>query len=190
LRSCFFANCPGAFHKLPESLRVHLVRTTLGPSGGWFIREKVMGRVPLWLGQSITKASVTSGNVSLCLRDVTGREQEITAEHVVAATGYQVNLDRVPFLSSEIRAKTNVINGSPLLSSSFESSVPGLFFAGVAAANSFGPVMRFAFGAGFAARTITREMLRRRPSELLPTSIIDRHEAKDDRTWEEQPARS
>jgi hypothetical protein len=33
--------------------------------------------------------------------------------------------------------------------------MPGLYFAGITAANSFGPVMRFAFGAGFAARTIT-----------------------------------
>jgi len=45
-----------------------------------------------------------------------------------------------------------------VLSSSFESSVPGLYFAGVSAANSFGPVMRFAFGAGFAARTLTRAL--------------------------------
>jgi hypothetical protein len=45
-----------------------------------------------------------------------------------------------------------------VLSSNFESSVPGLYFAGVSAANSFGPVMRFAFGAGFAARTLTRAL--------------------------------
>ena len=44
-----------------------------------------------------------------------------------------------------------------MLSSSFESSMPGLYFVGVAAANSFGPVMRFAFGAGFAARTLARD---------------------------------
>jgi hypothetical protein len=43
-----------------------------------------------------------------------------------------------------------------MLSSSFESSVPGIYFVGVAAANSFGPVMRFAFGAGFAARRVTQ----------------------------------
>ena len=36
--------------------------------------------------------------------------------------------------------------------------MPGLYFAGVAAANSFGPVMRFAFGAGFAARTLARAL--------------------------------
>jgi len=36
--------------------------------------------------------------------------------------------------------------------------VPGLYFVGVSAANSFGPVLRFAFGADFAARHITRQL--------------------------------
>src|SRR5437868_2783684 len=42
LRSRFFSNAPRAFHYLPERLRLHLVGTTLGPSGGWFTREKVI----------------------------------------------------------------------------------------------------------------------------------------------------
>src|SRR3989442_1549734 len=50
LRSRFFANSPAAFHHLPERLRLHFVQTALGPSGGWFTREKVMGRVPVLLG--------------------------------------------------------------------------------------------------------------------------------------------
>jgi hypothetical protein len=33
--------------------------------------------------------------------------------------------------------------------------IRGLYFVGAAAANSFGPLMRFAFGAGFAARRLT-----------------------------------
>jgi hypothetical protein len=62
------------------------------------------------------------------------------------------------FLSSEISSKVKVVNKAPVLSSTFESSVPGLYFVGVAAANSFGPVMRFAYGAGFAARTVAKAM--------------------------------
>jgi hypothetical protein len=79
-------------------------------------------------------------------------------EHVIAATGYKVNLERLKFLNPEIRSQLKTVSGSPVLSSTFESSMPGLYFAGVAAANSFGPVMRFAFGAGFAARTLTRAL--------------------------------
>jgi len=61
-------------------------------------------------------------------------------------------------LNAAIRSKLKAVNGSPVLSSTFESSVPGLYFTGIAAANSFGPLMRFAFGAGFTARTVTRAL--------------------------------
>jgi hypothetical protein len=44
---------------------------------------------------------------------------------------------------------------------SFEPSVPGVYFVGIEAGNSFGPVMRFIFGAGFAARRPTETFAER-----------------------------
>ena len=136
------------------------VRRTLGPSGGWFIRGKVVGKVPLHLGCTPQGARVQNGRVHLSVRAADGTEREIVAEHIIAATGYQVDLERLTFLNSEIRSQLKTVKGSPVLSSSFESSVPGIYFVGIAAANSFGPVMRFAFGAGFAARRLTQTMSR------------------------------
>jgi len=160
LRSRFFANSPMAFHFLPESLRLHAVRTTLGPSGGWFVKDKVVGRLPLHLGYTVQGASIQGSRISLRLRQVAdGGERELCADHVIAATGYQVAVDRLKFLSPDIRTKIKAINGAPMLSSGLESSVPGLYFVGIAAANSFGPVMRFAFGAGFAARHLSRTLV-------------------------------
>jgi thioredoxin reductase len=158
MRSRFFADAPGAFYYLPERIRIEAVRRSLGPSGGWFIRDKVIGKVPLHLGCTPLGAEVRNGSVHLRVRAQDGQEREIVTGHLIAATGYRVDLDRLQFLSADIRSKVDVVNGSPVLSSSFESSIPGLYFAGVAAANSFGPVMRFAFGAGFAARTLTRAL--------------------------------
>jgi thioredoxin reductase len=158
MRSRFFANSPLAFHYLPERLRVEAVRRTLGPSGGWFIRDKVTGKVPLHLGCTPRGAEVQNGKVQLSVRTADGSERKIVTEHVIAATGYRVDLERLKFLNPEIRSQLRTVGGSPVLSSSFESSVPGIYFVGVAAANSFGPVMRFAFGAGFAARRITQAM--------------------------------
>jgi thioredoxin reductase len=155
IRSRFYADAPAAFYHLPESLRLKIVRRALGPSGGWFIRDKVIGKMPLHLGCTPQQAKVQDGKVHLTLRAEDGSTREIVTGHVIAATGYKTDLDRLKFLSPEIRAKIKSLNGTPALSSNFESSVPGLFFAGVSAANSFGPVMRFAFGAGFAARTLT-----------------------------------
>jgi thioredoxin reductase len=160
LRSRFFADAPMVFHYLPERLRVEAVRRALGPSGGWFIRDKVVGKVPLILGCTPQRAEIQNGRVYLSVRAEDGSEQKIVTEHIIAATGYKVNLERLKFLNPEIRSKIKAVDGAPVLSSTFESSLPGLYFVGVASANSFGPVMRFAFGAGFAARTLTRTMLR------------------------------
>jgi hypothetical protein len=48
----------------------------------------------------------------------------------------------------------------PVLNAGFESSVPGLHFVGAAAVGSFGPLLRFIAGAGFAARSVTRAAAR------------------------------
>ena len=171
MRSRFFADLPMAFYYLPERLRVEAVRRTLGPSGGWFIRDKVIGKVPLHLGCTPQRAKIQNGNVRLTVRAADGSEREIVTEHVIAATGYQVDLERLKFLDPEIRSKLKALNGAPVLSSNFESSMPGLYFAGVAAANSFGPVMRFAFGAGFAARTLARTLTKSLSREAASVAV-------------------
>lgn len=155
LKSRFFSDAPMVFRYLPKSLRLKIVRTHLGPAGGWFSREKVIGRVPLQLGCALESAEVRDGRVHLHVRALDGSKRQISAEHVIAATGFKVDLDRLRFLSGEIRSKINQVENTPVLSSKFESSVPGLYFVGIAAANSFGPLMRFAYGADFAARRVT-----------------------------------
>jgi thioredoxin reductase len=165
LRSRFYANAPGLFYYLPENVRLHIVRTSLGPSGGWFIKEKVVGRVPLLLNCTLLHAETQGDKVRLHLRTGDGAEREILTQHVIAATGYRVNMERLQFLSPEIRSRVKVLGGSPVLSPQFESSVPGLYFIGVASTNSFGPVMRFAFGAGFAASSLTRTIAKARSKD-------------------------
>jgi thioredoxin reductase len=171
MRSRFFADLPMAFYYLPERLRVEAVRRTLGPSGGWFIRDKVIGKVPLHLGCTPQRAKIQNGNVHLTVRAADGSEREIVTEHVIAATGYKVDLERLKFLDPEIRSKLKALNGAPVLSSNFESSMPSLYFAGVAAANSFGPVMRFAFGAGFTARTLARTLTKSLSREAASVAV-------------------
>lgn len=158
LRSRFFADAPFAFHYLPEQVRLLAVRKALGPSGGWFSKDLVVGKVPLYLGHRVHDADVRHGRLQLHLRTDDGAERKLEAQHVIAATGYRVDLERLTFLSEKIRSNIKAVNGTPVLSSDFEASVRGLYFLGVAAANSFGPVMRFAFGAGFAAKRLTEAM--------------------------------
>ena len=75
------------------------------------------------------------------------------------ATGYRVDLDRHPVLAPTLASSLQRLNGSPQLKRGLEASVPGLHFVGAAAAASFGPLMRFVAGAGYAARAVAREVV-------------------------------
>ena len=50
-------------------------------------------------------------------------------------------------LDDGLRKQIRAAEDTPVLNRFFESSVPGLYFVGVASANSFGPLTRFAYGA-------------------------------------------
>jgi cation diffusion facilitator CzcD-associated flavoprotein CzcO len=113
LRSRFFANAPMSFHYLPERIRLEAVERSLGPSGGWFTKEKVIGRVPLLLGHTPERAEIENGGGRLHLRAVDGTKREILTEHIIAATGYRVDLGRLTFLSAEIRSKLKAVNRAP-----------------------------------------------------------------------------
>jgi thioredoxin reductase len=158
LRARFYCDAPWLFHYLPEHLRLLVVQRTLGPAGGWFMRDRVVSRIPLMIGSTLQNAEVKDNRITLNIHRPHGASQKLVADHVIAATGYKSDLTQLDFLAAEIRSKIKVVEGTPILSSSMESSVPGLYFAGAIAANSFGPVMRFAFGARFAARRLARAL--------------------------------
>jgi hypothetical protein len=82
-------------------------------------------------------------------------------DHVVAATGYKADLASLPFLDSELRDTVEQIDGTPVLSDNFETSQSGLYFLGLAASNSFGPLLRFMYGAEFAAPRLSAHLHRR-----------------------------
>ena len=154
-RSLSYAEAPFMFRWLPEATRLGIVASHLGPAGGWFMKDR-FAKVPQLVGYRILRADL-SANARVCLRLASddGAERELRAEHIIAATGYRPDLDRLPLLSAEVRSRLKAINKTPVLSAAFESSLPGLYFAGAITANSFGPVMRFAAGARFTARQIS-----------------------------------
>jgi hypothetical protein len=108
---------------------------------------------------SILAAAAKNGTIRLRVR-VNGDEREIETEHVIAGTGYEADLDRLPFLGRALAAEIRRIERAPALSRHFESSVPGLYFVGLAAAFSFGPLFRFVAGAPYATPKVSRHLAR------------------------------
>jgi thioredoxin reductase len=158
LRSALYTAFPALFHLLPKRLRLRIVRTHLGPAGGWFVREQVEGKIPMLVGYTIREAQAVGQGVRLRCQDGTRSDVELFADHVIAATGYRTSVDRLDLLDTSLRAAVRREDDSPLLSRRFESTVPGLYFIGVSSANSFGPVMRFSRGAEWTAVHLARHL--------------------------------
>ncbi|MFI9233835.1 FAD-dependent oxidoreductase [Streptomyces rimosus] len=149
-----FTYYAGGFRHLPAPARRYLVRRVLGPLGAWWLRERFVGRVQVTAGRQVVRARVEDGRPVLTLRGPDGRTGELAADHVLAATGYQVDLAAMDFLGQGLRTGVVVSGGGPRLDAGFGSSVPGLYFTGLPAAASFGPVMRFVCGTEFASRRL------------------------------------
>lgn len=155
-----YDNAQGLFHYLPRRLRSKKVRTALGPAGAWWLKDRVVGRLPILLGSHIHGAEMRGDRAALRVTDQNQRSREIIADHVIAATGYRFNVTKLPFLSESLKQRLRQEDGSPRLSFNFESSVPGLYFTGLGSANSFGPAMRFIAGADYPARRIAGHLAR------------------------------
>src|SRR6185437_1905043 len=157
-RSRMCSDMPLVFHVMPQRLRLRAVRHHLGPAPCWFVKESIAGRVPVHVGSRITGARRQQQGVQLTLRQGSGSEESLEADHIVAATGYRVSLSRLKFIEPATQAAIRKVDDTPVLDRHFQTSVPGLYFVGAAAANSFGPLLRFAFGARFAAERVAARL--------------------------------
>ncbi|HLW60005.1 MAG TPA: NAD(P)-binding domain-containing protein [bacterium] len=165
----FYSNAPMAFYHLPEPIRIARAHKALGPAGAWWLRNRVEGRVPIVVGCSVGGAEPSGEGVLLHLTRSDGGIRRLTTDHVIAATGYRFALDSLPFLGERLRSQLRSVQRTPILSPNFESSVPGLYFTGLASANHFGPAMRFLHGADYTARRVSHHVAGgRRTRSSLP----------------------
>ena len=145
---------PGLFRHLPESTRARWARAAPGPAGASWLRPRVEGRIPVVAGHSLRWARAGPGGVTLGLAGPGGSRREVPADHVIAATGYRPDVARLPFLDGQLRAGLRTVAGTPAVGRDYQSSVPGLYFAGPGVASAFGPAMRFVSGSHHAARVL------------------------------------
>jgi cation diffusion facilitator CzcD-associated flavoprotein CzcO len=155
------AAAPDVFRRLPAPVRAEITRRCTVPVGASWLTTR-LADVKITTGRSIGSASARDGRASVVLDDGTRRD----VDHVLAATGYRVEIARSSLLAPELKARLRLIGGYPELGTGFESSVRGLYFLGAAAVGSFGPVMRFVAGTSFSAPALTRAILERPPKPL------------------------
>jgi FAD-dependent urate hydroxylase len=156
---CPFWDSPTAFRWLPQAVRAEKARTVLGPLGAWWLRDRVEGVVDI-LSETHVRAAEPSGSGVRLLLEGPG-QSSLEVDHVIAGTGFRVDLSRLAYLPDELRARISAFSGYPILSRAAESTVPGLYFVGAPAAFSLGPSMRFIAGTHNIARQLVRSVASR-----------------------------
>jgi FAD-dependent urate hydroxylase len=172
------AQLPLFTYMLPDAKRLRLLNVFAPPSAPWWIKDRVVGIVPISTSHEIVAAREVQDCVRLTIRSKATRERDEDFDVVIAGTGYEKDVAKLAFLDTGIVDKIQTFEKAPILSMNFESSVQGLYFIGPMSELSFGPLSRFVAGASFSARTLTRHLrkqnLRRMPIINIPQRAFDR----------------
>jgi thioredoxin reductase len=156
---CAFADSPDAFRLLPESVRVRKALTSFGPKGAWWLRERVEDVVEVLTGHQLKSAEPHGSGVRLHLDG--SKRSSIEADHVIAGTGFRIDVSRLTYLSPEIQTGLTTRGNCPLVNRAGESTIPGMYFAGALTSVSLGPGVRFISGTHQTAPQLAKSVARR-----------------------------
>jgi thioredoxin reductase len=154
---CAVWNSPGAFRRLPRDMQVRKAKSVLGPIGAWWLKDRVDGVIETLTSHRIRGAALAGSGVRLLLD---GAQAAIDVDHVIAGTGFRVDLARLPFLAESVQERIALRSRYPVVNRAGESSVPGLYFAGAHTAVSLGPSVRFIAGTHQAVAQLARSVAR------------------------------
>lgn len=155
---------PTVFSRLPDKTRYAIDRRAVRPAGAQWLRSRVEGKVRLTPNTEVVKATPQGEGLHCELSDGTTRD----IDYLFLGTGYEAGIDKFSFIDQPLRDQIQQKDGHPIQSTSFESSVPHLYFAGAISGFTFGPICRFIAGSDTAARQISRHIARTRRPVPVP----------------------
>jgi hypothetical protein len=142
---------PEVFRRLPRPLFDVIAARAIRPAGAMWLKPR-LPEVPITSGVVVTRAVPHHDKLDLHLSNGNRR----LVDHLLFATGYDVDIRRYAFLDRALANQVRCVDGYPVLKRGLESSVPRLHFLGAPAARSYGPVMRFVAGSWFSSKAIAK----------------------------------
>jgi cation diffusion facilitator CzcD-associated flavoprotein CzcO len=141
---------PYLFQRYPQPRKDRYIRNNYVAAASDWLRPRVIGKAILHEGHTIAAMRPLRGTVEVKISD----GETVLADHVVMATGYRVDVRKLPMLHPALLAQIAIDEGTPILNERFECSVPGLYFVGLSSLRAFGPLFRFVLGCKAAARRV------------------------------------
>ena len=147
---------PYAFHRLPRDVKDRQIQQRFGPAGSGWLKPRLLNLVPIHEGIT-EKIGETDTTITLTLTN----NSVISADHVMLATGYHVDIRRLPMVAPSLLSRIQTYRNAPILNNRFETTVPGLYFVGISSVSSFGPFYRFVAGTRATARCLSSSVVKR-----------------------------
>ncbi len=102
----------------------------------WLLPRIDRENIKIWPLSNVVKCDEANSGLYKVHLDI-GRSLEV--DHIILATGYKVDINKIPFLSSgNILPKLNINEGFPDLDGYLQTNLPGLYMTSMIATKSFG----------------------------------------------------
>jgi thioredoxin reductase len=132
---------PASFRRQSPEVQEMLLKDCARPIGAYWLPQR-LEQVRLRTNITTTQAKAIGQGVHLTFSDGTSCDYD----RVVLATGYRIDITKYHVLDAELRRQIQRTDGYPVMSTGLETSVEGLFMAGVVGERTLGPTLRFVTG--------------------------------------------
>ncbi len=155
------ARRPAWFRELPDDERADLNqrfwregRLKLEP---WLAPRLAHPEIELLPKTNVAWCRSAGGALNIAFDD--GRIRSV--DHVLFATGYKVDMGRIPYLSPRLRSEMSLDQGFPVLDTSLQTTAPGLYVTSLPATRAFGLFFGFTTAVRASAEIIGADLQRR-----------------------------
>jgi len=153
---------PEKFRRQTPEVQAQLLKDCARPVGAYWLEPRLQG-VQVKTSVTVSSVEANGGRLNLFLSD--GSKEQV--DRIVLATGYKIDISRFGILDSVLKQEIKqTSDGYPVLQTSLETSVPGLFMTGVVGERTLGPTLRFVTGTNNAGPRLAAALAGKRKSRL------------------------
>jgi thioredoxin reductase len=151
---------PELFRKQTPEVQEKLLKDCARPVGAYWLPSRLKD-VAVKTNASVLRAQACGGGVKLELSNGTTSQ----VDFVMLATGYKIDISKYSILDSSLKAQIQMTpDGYPLLDTGLQTSVKGLYMAGVVGERTLGPTLRFVTGTSNAGPRLAAAIAGKRSS--------------------------
>jgi FAD-dependent urate hydroxylase len=133
---------PDLFRRQTPEVQEQLLRACARPIGAYWLEPRLEG-VRVRTGVSVAEVARTGTGLKFTVSDGSSDHVDL----VLLATGYKIDISRYHILDDSLKQQIQKApDGYPVLDMNLQTSVKGLYMAGVIGEKTLGPTLRFVTG--------------------------------------------